>query len=302
MDLQQYTKQRITRVNRYIDNLMPASHQTPDRLHSAMRYAVLNGGKRMRPLLVYAAGELFGIPLSRLDPLAVALEMVHAYSLVHDDLPAMDNDDERRGKPSCHIFFDEATAILAGDALQTLCFEILSDDKLTPGLSDKQRLRMIRVISQAIGSQGMAGGQQLDMLATLANTTVPINNLEKIHILKTAKLIQAAVLIGALSYPELSDKAFQQLTVFGEKIGLAFQIRDDIEDQIQDQQMSAAALSYVHIAGVKSSEHKLHACYQQALCALDQFDARSLPLKEIAYYAAFRDTDKQQKCKQNACI
>lgn len=203
----------------------------PARLHQAMRYAVLGGGKRVRPLLAYAAGAAVGAPADRLDIPASAVELVHAYSLVHDDLPAMDDDDLRRGRPTCHRAFDEATAILTGDALQTLAFQILAQaPKLD--VEPQVRLRMIDTLARASGSRGMAGGQAIDLAAV--GQTLDIAQLEDMHIHKTGALIRASVLLGALCASHLDEPRLEQLDHYAKCIGLAFQIQDDILDVTGD--------------------------------------------------------------------
>ena len=199
-------------------------------LTRAMRYATLGNGKRLRAMLVYASGQSFGASLEILDPVASAVELVHAFSLVHDDLPAMDDDAMRRGRPTCHIAYDEATAILAGDALQTLAFEILSTD-VGLQIDATQRLKMVAVLSAATGAGGMAGGQSLDMLAT--GIEVDFEQLNTMHRLKTGALIKASCMLGGLA-ANVSDKQLAALENYGSTIGLAFQIVDDILDVTAD--------------------------------------------------------------------
>jgi len=199
----------------------------PDSLQKAMAYAVLNGGKRLRPLLVYATGEMLGASLDVLDIPAAAVELIHAYSLIHDDLPAMDDAPLRRGKPACHKAFDEATAILAGDALQSLAFEILSDKTINPHSPD-QRLEMITALAKACGPEGMAGGQMLDLISTAQSLTE--KKITHMHALKTGALINASVQLGAIA-ASCKDKTYRDaLTNFAHYFGLAFQVRDDILD------------------------------------------------------------------------
>ncbi|HEV2112450.1 MAG TPA: polyprenyl synthetase family protein, partial [Gammaproteobacteria bacterium] len=189
-----------TRIEKVLDRWLPQADKRPERLHSAMRYAVLGGGKRMRPLLIYAAGETLSVPPERLDGPAAAVEIIHAYSLIHDDLPAMDDDDLRRGRPTCHIAYDEATAILAGDALQVLAFTILAEDKAMTA-SPAVRVDMLRSVAAASGSAGMAGGQAMDLAAEGKN--LDLAELELMHIYKTGALIRASVLLAAQSAPGL---------------------------------------------------------------------------------------------------
>jgi len=211
------------RVEAALEAALPAPDLAPQRLHAAMRHAVLGGGKRMRPLLVYAAGTLTGADEATLDAPAAAVELIHAYSLVHDDLPAMDDDAMRRGRPTVHVAFDEATAILAGDALQTRAFEVLADAHADPAL----RVAWLQTLAQASGVAGMCGGQALDIDATGQQQS--LSALQRMHALKTGALIRASVRLGALAGG--ADAAtLQRLDRFADALGLAFQVRDDILD------------------------------------------------------------------------
>ncbi len=213
------------RVEAALDAFLPPETEPPERLHSAMRYAVLDGGKRLRAALVYLGGHVGGAPAPALDRAACAVELLHAYSLVHDDLPAMDDDDLRRGKPSCHRAFDEATAILAGDALQSLAFEVLARD--VPAGEAGRALGQVAVLAEASGSRGMAGGQQLDLEAE--GRTLPRSALDDMHRRKTGALIRASLRMGALA-AGAGARTLAALDEYGRCIGLAFQIRDDILD------------------------------------------------------------------------
>jgi len=215
------------RIETALDHRLPPANSEPRRLHTAMRYVTLGGGKRLRAALVYATGEALGVLPDVLDVPACALELVHAYSLVHDDLPAMDNDDLRRGKPTCHKAFDEATAILVGDSLQTLAFELLATD---PALrvEPAQRLAMIARLAQASGTAGMAGGQAIDLGAV--GQPLALVELADMHARKTGALIRAAVALGALSAPDIDPTRLAHLDAYACAIGLAFQITDDILD------------------------------------------------------------------------
>jgi geranylgeranyl pyrophosphate synthase len=217
-----FSEDRIARVNQLLDELLPAPSEAPETLHQAMRYVVCQGGKRIRPLLVYATGDALNASLADLDRAACAIELIHAYSLTHDDLPAMDNDDMRRGQPSCHKAFNEATAILVGDALQCLAFDLLSAE------DGPNRLAMINTLAKASGSQGMVGGQSLDLAAVDAK--IDHEHLELIHHLKTGALIVASIQLGALAAPHCDAHLLQQLTALGHDLGLAYQIQDDIFD------------------------------------------------------------------------
>ena len=223
MNTEELLEQWRARVEQALEATLPAAAQSPQRLHQAMRHSVLGGGKRLRPLLVYAAGRCTGADIARLDAPAAAVELVHAYSLVHDDLPAMDDDALRRGQPTTHIAFDEASAILAGDALQALAFELLAHADVDPGIA----VGWLRSLSAAAGAAGMCGGQALDIAAT--GTGQDQDGLERMHGLKTGALIRSAVHMGALAG---SDDAatLDGLDRFAELLGLAFQVRDDILD------------------------------------------------------------------------
>lgn len=210
------------RVELQLQRFLPNS---AEHLHQAMRYAVLNGGKRLRPLLVYATGICLGVPLEQLDHPAIAVELIHCYSLVHDDLPAMDDDDLRRGKPTCHKAFDEATAILVGDALQSLAFEVLSS---TTHLAPSVIIAMFHTLARASGAEGMAGGQSLDLLAE--RKTLMAQQIEHLHQLKTGALIQASVRLGALAAVSHDTEILSALDRYAQTIGLAFQIKDDLLD------------------------------------------------------------------------
>ncbi len=216
-----------TRVERALDARLPRADAAPARLHEAMRYVTLDGGKRVRAALVYAAGQAVGAPDGALDAPACAVEMIHAYSLVHDDLPSMDDDDLRRGKPTCHKAYDEATALLAGDALQSLAFETLAGDPAL-AVSAGQRLRMTTLLAQAAGSHGMAGGQAIDLAA--GGQALTLTQLEDMHLRKTGALIRAAVLLGAYTREDVDPGKLPALERYSRAIGLAFQVIDDILD------------------------------------------------------------------------
>lgn len=213
------------RADAALQRALPDPHSPPQRLHAAMRHAVLLGGKRMRPLLVYAAGSVFGASVDTLDAPAVAVELIHAYSLVHDDLPAMDDDALRRGQPTVHVAFDEATAVLAGDALQSLAFEVLADADVDATTS----VDLLRTLARASGAAGMCGGQSLDLAATGNGSSLSVHALEELHSLKTGALIRAAVRMGALC-GGASAGELAALDRYAAALGLAFQVRDDILD------------------------------------------------------------------------
>lgn len=282
------------RIEAVLDSVLPAAATYPPRLHEAMRYCVLDGGKRIRPLLVYATGEALGIAQAQLDIPAAAVELVHVYSLVHDDLPAMDDDDLRRGKPTCHKAFDEATAILVGDGLQALAFQLLAvhPQQYAP---PAQRLRMIELLAQAAGSRGMVGGQAIDLAAvgTLLNEV----ELENMHIHKTGALIRASVLMAAYSLETVDALAVQHLDHFAKCLGLAFQVRDDILDVESDTQTlgktrgadaAAGKPTYPSIIGMAAAKAKLHDLHTEALHALALFGDSAHALREIADFTVKR--------------
>jgi farnesyl diphosphate synthase len=223
---QEWMARAQERIERCLDRLLPSAELAPRTLHEAMRYSVLGGGKRIRPLLVYAAGELAGAPLEALDRVACAVELIHAYSLVHDDLPCMDDDTLRRGKPTCHVEYDEATALLVGDALQSLAFQVLAED---PGGRDPAvRLELVGQLARAAGSRGMAGGQAIDLSSV--GKAMSVEELEFMHVHKTGALIRAAILMGARCGERLDRDATQRLDRFAKYAGLLFQVVDDILD------------------------------------------------------------------------
>lgn len=261
-----------------------------------MRYATLNGGKRIRPVLVYATGNALGIAEQQLDGPACAVELIHAYSLVHDDLPAMDNDELRRGKPTCHVQFDEATAILAGDALQSLAFHILAHDK-TMVNDTQRRLEMIEILALASGSRGMAGGQAIDLASV--GKELSIAELEDMHIHKTGALIRASVKLGALSQPDANPAALENLDHYAKCIGLAFQIHDDILDvecdtetlgKTQGADAERNKPTYPSLVGLDEAKAMAEDLVTQALDSLTHFDDRANPLRELARYIIERQS------------
>ncbi|HIE0705076.1 (2E,6E)-farnesyl diphosphate synthase [Serratia ureilytica] len=265
---------------------------------AAMRHGALLGGKRLRPFLVYTTGQMFGVSLANLDAPAAAVECIHAYSLIHDDLPAMDDDDLRRGQPTCHIKFGEANAILAGDALQTLAFSILADAEM-PDVALRDRLAMVSELATASGVAGMCGGQSLDLEAE--GKHVDLQALEQIHRHKTGALIRAAVRLGALSAGEAGRAVLPQLDRYAAAVGLAFQVQDDILDVVgetekigkrqgADQQHGKS--TYPALLGLDSAKAKAWDLYQEALAALDTLAAQSYntaPLRALASFIIERD-------------
>jgi farnesyl diphosphate synthase len=271
---------------------LPGSDGIPARLHDAMRYATLGGGKRVRPLLTHAAGQLTGATADKLDIVASAVEMIHAYSLVHDDLPCMDDDVLRRGRPTCHVEFDEPTALLVGDSLQTLAFELLASQPIG---EPKQQLEMIALLAHASGSRGMAGGQAID----LASVGKPLNQpeLELMHALKTGALIRAAVLLGALAGNPLSNEERTNLDRFAKRAGLLFQVVDDILDctastatlgKTAGKDEAAAKPTYVSLLGLEAARAYADELRSDALDALSIFGERAARLTQLADFICHR--------------
>lgn len=275
---------------------LPREDAAPVELHRAMRYAVLGGGKRLRALLVYATGQACGGALERLDAAACAVEIIHAYSLVHDDLPAMDDDDLRRGRPTCHVAFGEAMAILAGDALQALAFECIAQEEPLE-VDPATRVAMLRVLATACGSQGMAGGQAFDLAAV--GQRISDDQLERMHVHKTGALIRASVRLGALAAGCDDDAALAALDRYAHCIGLAFQIRDDILDVEGDsaelgktagKDEAHAKPTYPAILGLEESRRRLAALTDEALDALRVGLPAAQPLADLARFVAERES------------
>lgn len=277
-------------------HLLPAAHIAPQRLHQAMRYAVLGGGKRVRPLLCHAAGELCQAPPEALDRAAAALELIHVYSLVHDDLPCMDDDVLRRGKPTCHVEFDEATALLVGDALQSLAFQLLAEQN--PALGENaaaHQLDMLQLLAQAAGSRGMAGGQAIDLAAV--DQQISLAELEFMHIHKTGALIRAAILLGVACGQTLSAEEHQQLDHYAKLVGLLFQIVDDILDSEADTATLGKTAgkdaannkpTYVSLLGLSQAKAKAAELHSAAHSALSHFAERARRLNELTDYICNR--------------
>ena len=283
------------RLDKHLDELLPAALRHPAHLHEAMRYAVLSEGKRIRPTLVYAGGLAVGAQQETLDVPACAIEFIHAYSLVHDDLPAMDNDDLRRGRLSCHRAFDEATAILAGDALQSLAFQVLANNT-GANVSDTTRLKMISTLALASGSRGMAGGQAIDLAAT--GRSQNIAELEDMHIHKTGALIRASLVLGALNGENSDSTELEKLDHYAKCIGLAFQIRDDILDVEGEAatlgknpgvDQSAEKSTYPALIGLDAARQRTAELHAEAMDSLSGFDARADPLRWISLYIIERN-------------
>ncbi|HEV3008751.1 MAG TPA: farnesyl diphosphate synthase [Burkholderiales bacterium] len=280
------------RMETVLARLLPAAHVAPARLHAAMRYATLEGGKRVRPLLAFAAGEASGAAPERLEIAAAAVELIHAYSLVHDDLPCMDDDVLRRGKPTVHVEYDEATALLVGDALQSLAFQLISEHQISD--DPRVQLEMVRTLAAAAGSRGMAGGQQTDLESTGKTLTIP--ELESMHIHKTGALIRAAVTLGA-SCGVLSEDQKHRLDRYAKAIGLAFQVVDDVLDS----DASTATLgktagkdskhgkpTYVSALGVARARQLAEELRGEAHAALSAMGARARRLGEVADFIVLR--------------
>jgi farnesyl diphosphate synthase len=275
-----------------IRTLPPVDH-TPMRLHDAMRYASLNGGKRVRPMLVYAAGAVTNAAPERLQIVSAAIEMIHAYSLVHDDLPCMDDDVLRRGKPTCHVQFDEATALLAGDALQACAFELMASHTLAD--SPAQQLKMISQFALAGGSRGMAGGQAIDLDNVGKQISLP--ELEHMHILKTGALIRISVLLGAQCGEPLDTAAYNKLDHYAKCVGLAFQVVDDILDceastevlgKTAGKDQDANKPTYVSLLGLVQAKTFAAELLADAQNSLSSFDSRASYLRELATFIVSR--------------
>ena len=282
----------VGRVDSALDKALPAASEKPERLHEAMRYSVFNGGKRVRPLLVYATGECLDVSPAALDAPATAIELLHAFSLVHDDLPAMDDDDLRRGQPTVHRAFDEATAILAADALQPLAFQVLAD---LDAATHRVRVELVRLLAGACGSIGMTGGQSIDLASEGMRLTR--NEVEHMFSLKTGALIHASVVSACLLADDLAEDQFRDLDAFARGIGLAFQIKDDILDVEGDTDVigkpagSDADLdkaSYPALFGLDSSHARCEELLEENLERLDSLGVRAEPLRWLARYIVHR--------------
>lgn len=295
----QNTEQQIEawrqRSESSLDKWLPSEKINPTQLHEAMRYSVLNGGKRVRPILVYAAGYAVSADETALDAPASAVEFIHAYSLIHDDLPAMDDDDLRRGKPTCHKAFTEAQAILAGDALQSLAFHAIAHG-LPDSVPAEQKLDILDVLAVASGSRGMAGGQAIDLASV--GQSLNIAELEDMHVHKTGALIRASVKMGALCQPGIESKQLKKLDHYAKCIGLAFQIQDDILDVTSDTetlgktQGADIALNkptYPALLGLDGAREMAAELHKEAHESLDIFAERAEPLRWLANYIVKRD-------------
>jgi farnesyl diphosphate synthase len=273
-------------IEQELSAFLPAQTAAPERLHQAMRYALLGGGKRVRPLLVFAAGALFGAPAEALKRAAAAIEMIHAYSLVHDDMPCMDDDALRRGKPTVHVAYDDATALLVGDALQSQAFLVLAEGISVP---PARQVAMLRQLAHAAGSCGMCGGQAIDLDSV--GISLSLAQLEQMHQLKTGALLRAAVMLGALAGRDLSPAETGALDAYAKAIGLAFQVVDDVLDATADsatlgktagKDAAANKPTYVSILGLEPSRILAQQLRRDAHAALAPFGENALRLRELA--------------------
>ena len=291
-DLKAWQQQAQAQTELVLERVLPTAASVPATLHEAMRYSALDGGKRLRPLLVLAASELGGADFNAVEQAMAAIEMVHVYSLVHDDMPAMDTDSLRRGKPPCHVQYGEATALLAGDALQTQAFDVLSRPT---GLPAARQLKMVSVLAKASGSLGMAGGQAID----LAHVGKPMNQaeLEQMHGLKTGALIRAAVALGALCCPDLVEEDLQRLDQYAAKLGLAFQVIDDVLDCEADTATLGKTAgkdadndkpTYVKLMGLAEARRYAETLVADAVALLSPFGDKACHLRQLAEFVTAR--------------
>jgi len=290
-----FLKKVQNRTEQQLDLILPSAEIAPKRLHQAMRYSALNPGKRIRPALVYATGEMLAASEENLRAPAIAVELIHAYSLIHDDLPCMDDDHLRRGIPTCHIHFDEATAVLAGDALQTLAFELLSNQTQST-LADYKQLQMIRTLSQASGSMGMGGGQAIDLMMT--DNQADLTTLESMHRMKTGALIDASVKLGFLASDCEDQVILTHLNTYSRCLGLAFQIKDDILDiegdtetlgKPQGSDLDKNKSTFPALLGLEGAKQRAAELVDQSLDALEKIPLNSERLADFASYIVTRE-------------
>ncbi|MEE9342471.1 MAG: farnesyl diphosphate synthase [Gammaproteobacteria bacterium] len=293
--LQAFSEQHQSRMTAVLLRLLPGKRILPTQLHQAMHYSVMGGGKRIRPLLVYATGQACNTPPDAQDIYAAAVEFIHTYSLIHDDLPAMDDDDLRRGQPTCHIKFGEAEAILAGDALQALAFKVIADAPMGD-ITNKQKLTLINLLAQASGSRGMVGGQSIDLAST--DQSMGIAELEDMHIHKTGALIRASVLGAYQCCPIQDTRKEKALNRYAEFIGLAFQIQDDILDVTGDTgemgKTSGADVAlnkptYVSLLGLSEARQRVQELHTSAIDQLALFSEEADPLRWLSAYIISRN-------------
>src|SRR5215469_4602884 len=275
-------------MERALAALLPSVDAEPRRLHAAMRYSVLQGGKRVRPMLLFSTARALGLAEAQVEAAACSVELIHAYSLVHDDLPAMDDDDLRRGRPTCHKAFDEATAVLVGDALQSLAFQLLASDAALPA-APPIRLRLIELLAEASGTSGMAGGQALDVAAP--GRQLSIADVETMYAHKTGALIRASVLMAAACVPVISTPLLEALAAFAARIGLAFQIQDDLLDVLgdtatlgktADSDRARGKPTYPAVMGVAASQQRVARLHAEAVEALAPFGPEATALRALA--------------------
>ena len=292
-DGQQWQQHAQAQTEHILEQLLPPADTLPHTLHQAMRYVTLGGGKRLRPMLVLAAAQLGAAEPSAVEYSMAAIELIHVYSLVHDDMPAMDNDSLRRGKPTCHVQYDQATALLVGDALQTLAFDVLSRPVNLPAA---QQLQRVQVLARASGSEGMAGGQGID----LANVgkDLSLAQLQHMHGLKTGALIRAAVALGGLSCSDVSDALLADLDVYADKLGLAFQVIDDVLDCEQDtatlgktagKDEEANKPTYVKLLGLEGARTQATSLAEEAKAAVATYGDAAAALLGLADYVIKRN-------------
>jgi len=288
--LKEYLSFCQNRVEKALEDRLPSGQLLPQKLHQAMRYCVLDGGKRMRPMLTYCTGKALGIAPEALDGPACAVEFIHVYSLIHDDLPAMDDDDLRRGKATCHVAFDEATAILAGDALQALAFEILAHDPSITATAEG-RLKMIVALAKASGSQGMVGGQAIDLQSVGTRLNLP--ELENMHIHKTGALIRASVNMATLAKADIDSTVATKLDHYAKCIGLSFQVKDDILDEESDTATLGKTQgkdkdndkpTYPALLGLAGAKQKAQELHEKALDSLSIFGKEADLLRDLSLY------------------
>ena len=294
MSLPEILSKYHPRIENALAKWLPSVDVEPSYLHEAMRYSVLSDGKYIRPVLVYACGEAFGVEPRVLDGPAAAVELIHAYSLIHDDLPAMDNDDLRRGKPACHKAYGEAIAILVGDAIQALAFHVIANDPdivVPPEI----RVRMIDTLAIASGSLGMAGGQAIDL--TSVGKQLTVEELENMHNHKTGELIRASIKLGALSCMDITQQQFLHVSDYASNIGLAFQVQDDILDvegntatlgKSQGSDIKRNKPTYPNLLGLEGAKQVANALHSQAIASLESFGRKADTLRDIADYVVKR--------------
>lgn len=294
-DFEQRVPEYHARIDAALERWLPPADSEPKLLRQAMRYSAMGPGKRMRPLMAYATGEALEIAPERVDPIAVAVELIHAYSLVHDDLPSMDDDDLRRGRPTAHVAYDEATAILVGDALQVLAFQVLATDAIYDGQPEVRR-KLISVLAEMTGSFGMVGGQAMDIAAE--GNWLTAENLEKMYSLKTGCLIRAAIIMPCHCTSDMKVADFDALDRFSETIGLAFQVKDDLLEVDEDTETIGKhhgsdeknkKATYPALFGKTETYNRAETLYGDALAALDPLGERAAPLRWLSEFVVRRN-------------